>query len=75
MYKFYDGSTHECKQIQSALLEAMDDVLGHRLSTEVFEPMLKLCHRLEECEFEANRHTSAVESRLAQARSLVAQAG
>ncbi|CRF48710.1 hypothetical protein HHE03_02840 [Helicobacter heilmannii] len=74
MYQFYDGLSAEFKSLQDAFLEAMDDDLGHRLDLEVMGPMLKLCHRLEECGFEANRRTSAIESRLSQARALVSQA-
>ncbi|WP_163556213.1 hypothetical protein [Helicobacter suis] len=74
MFNYYEGITTELRGIQQKVLEAASDAFGHNVSTQEIDPMLEMCHRLEECEYNANMRHRQIENALDVARNKVRQA-
>lgn len=70
----YEGSVRHVRHLEDLFLEAMDDDLGRKLSTEVIEEMCHLANQFENLELEMIRHKQIITDRLEEARALVQQA-
>ncbi|BCZ18190.1 hypothetical protein NHP190003_14720 [Helicobacter sp. NHP19-003] len=70
----YEGSVLHVRHLEDLFLEAMDDDLGHKLSTEVIEGMCHLANQFENLELEMIRNKQKITDRLEEARDLVQQA-
>ncbi|WP_104578276.1 hypothetical protein [Helicobacter felis] len=70
----YEGSASHIRHLQDLFLEAMNDDLGHKLSTEVIEEMHHLANQFENLELEMIGNKESITRRLEEARDLVQQA-